>query len=96
MTPTITIENGDGRHTLVQPRDGSNFVPTLLAVLRAAGRVKARKVGGSYQANGWIVGGCLTAGDKARFVFEFDDIRGMLHIFSPDQLLIGDHSWEVS
>jgi dCMP deaminase len=47
----------------------------------------ASKVGGSYQANGTILSEFNTkAGDK-RVIFEFDHYPGMLHIFTPKQVL---------
>lgn len=45
-----------------------------------------RKVGGSYSANGTIRASFLTRDGARRYVFEFDDFRGMLHIFSHEQL----------
>jgi hypothetical protein len=48
--------------------------------------VSARKVGGSYQAVGWIVSMFQTRDGHWRYVFEFDEPHGMLHIFSSNQL----------
>ena len=45
-----------------------------------------RKVGGSYEANGNIVAAFVTTAGKERYVFEFHEPEGMLHIFTPDQL----------
>ena len=47
---------------------------------------RARKVGGSYQAVGTIVSRFHTNSGLERVVFEFDEPKGLLHIFSPDQL----------
>lgn len=54
------------------------------ACLQAGDR--ARKVGGSYQATGWIVAAFKTRAGDLRYVFEFDQPAGMLHIFGPAQL----------
>lgn len=45
-----------------------------------------RKIGGSYQANGMIVGVAVTTLNQVRYVFEFSDLPGMLHIFAGEQL----------
>ncbi len=47
---------------------------------------RARKVGGSYQANGTIVATFKTLAGEARVVFEFDEPKGMLHIFGEAQI----------
>lgn len=47
---------------------------------------KVRKVGGSYQAEGFIVGIAITTTGDVRFVFEFEQFPGMLHIFNEGQL----------
>lgn len=44
------------------------------------------KVTGSYRAIGTIVAAFWTLDEKERYVFEFDNPRGMLHIFAPEQL----------
>jgi hypothetical protein len=49
-------------------------------------RDPVRKVGGSYQADGIIVGTVVTLGGAERYVFEFLEPKGMLHIFGPEQL----------
>lgn len=46
----------------------------------------ARKIGGSYQADGAIVARFKTRAGDERVVFEFDTPRGMLHIFNTDQV----------
>jgi hypothetical protein len=48
--------------------------------------LRARKVGGNYQAEGWVVSRFFTRAGKERVVFEFEAIPGMLHIFSPEQV----------
>ena len=45
-----------------------------------------RKVGGSYQAEGFIVGIAVTLQGQVRYVFEFEAYPGMLHIFNEGQL----------
>ena len=47
---------------------------------------KVRKVGGSYQATGYIVGIAVTTTGDVRYVFEFETFPGMLHIFNEGQL----------
>jgi len=53
------------------------------------GRVprKAKKVGGSYQADGWVVAEFYTRKGSLRYVFEFETPAGMLHIFGPEQVV---------
>jgi len=46
----------------------------------------ARKIGGSYQADGWIVARFITRSGAHRVVFEFAEPAGMLHIFSTEQV----------
>lgn len=48
---------------------------------------RAVKFGGSYQATGTIVAVFATVAGRVRYVFEFDTPRGMLHIFSPEQVM---------
>ena len=45
-----------------------------------------RKSGGTYEADGIIVGGAITTRGDVRYVFEFKQFPGMLHIFNEDQL----------
>lgn len=47
---------------------------------------KVRKVGGTYQAEGSIVGIAITTMGDVRYVFEFEQYPGMLHIFNENQL----------
>lgn len=47
---------------------------------------KVVKVGGTYQAKGIIVGTAVTTKGDIRYVFEFRDFPGMLHIFNDTQL----------
>lgn len=53
--------------------------------------LRAEKIGGSYQASGWIVSIFHTTAGETRYVFEFDEPKGMLHIFSPGQVTINDN-----
>lgn len=46
----------------------------------------ARKIGGSYQANGAVVARFKTRAGLERVVFEFNEPKGMLHIFTPEQI----------
>ena len=46
----------------------------------------ARKIGGSYQADGYIVSRFTTTAGAERVVFEFNEPKGMLHIFTPEQI----------
>lgn len=47
---------------------------------------RVRKVGGTYQAEGIIVGIAVTTNGDVRYVFEFEQYPGMLHIFNEGQL----------
>jgi hypothetical protein len=47
---------------------------------------RVQKVGGSYQADGYIVGIAVTTMGQVRYVFEFEQYPGMLHIFNEGQL----------
>ena len=47
---------------------------------------RAEKVGGSFQALGTIVAQFYTLDKQERYVFEFDNPAGMLHIYGPSQL----------
>ena len=47
---------------------------------------RVRKVDGSYQATGHIVAAFRTRANMERYVFEFLNPKGMLHIFGPGQL----------
>jgi hypothetical protein len=75
---------------LSQPGAAERFCESLAAAIIAEGRDtpvrRARKVGGSYQANGTVVATFQTLGGKTRHVFEFDEPAGMLHIFGPEQV----------
>ena len=46
----------------------------------------ARKVGGTYQADGVVLVRFTTRAGAKRVVFEFDSPAGMLHIFNEDQI----------
>lgn len=47
---------------------------------------RARKVGGNYQATGEIVASWIELDGKPRYVFRFDEPRGLLHIFTAAQV----------
>lgn len=47
---------------------------------------RVRKTGGTYQAEGIIVGIAITTTGDVRYVFEFEQYAGMLHIFNEGQL----------
>lgn len=47
---------------------------------------RVKKIGGTYQADGIIVGIAVTTRGDIRYVFEFKDYPGMLHIFNGSQL----------
>jgi len=47
---------------------------------------KACKIGGSYQATGTIVAKFKARDGSDRYVFDFDNPAGMLHIFGATQL----------
>ena len=51
-----------------------------------SGSQPARKIGGSYQADGYIVSRFTTTAGAERVVFEFNEPKGMLHIFTPEQI----------
>ncbi|MBK8184873.1 MAG: hypothetical protein IPK63_19105 [Candidatus Competibacteraceae bacterium] len=53
---------------------------------------RARKVGGSYQATGTILAIFITRDEEQRFVFDFDEPPGLLHIFGPAQIEPMDES----
>lgn len=65
---------------------GTFFTPTATGGDSLAVGTKARKVGGSYQATGTIAGSFKTVAGEQRYVFEFDEPKGMLHIFGPSQV----------
>lgn len=46
----------------------------------------ARKIGGSYEADGHVVARFKTLAGAERLVFEFAEPAGLLHIFRPDQV----------
>lgn len=47
---------------------------------------RVRKTGGTYEADGYIVGIAVTTTGQVRYVFEFEAFPGMLHIFNESQL----------
>ena len=55
---------------------------------------RARKVGGSYQATGTIRAVFITRNGEQRFVFDFDEPPGLLHIFGPAQIELMEETSE--
>lgn len=55
---------------------------------------RARKVGGSYQATGTILAVFITRNGEQRFVFDFDEPPGLLHIFGPAQIELMEETSE--
>jgi len=53
-------------------------------------KIKRAKKIGSYEASGTIVSEFKTLAGETRYVFEFDEPAGMLHIFSKANLIIED------
>ena len=51
---------------------------------------RVRKIGGTYQADGFIVGIAVTTRGDLRYVFEFATFPGMLHIFNEGQLELNE------
>lgn len=49
---------------------------------------RARKIGGSYQSDGTIVAIFQTVAGEWRVVFEFDQPKGLLHIFNSHQVKV--------
>lgn len=74
----------ESKHSIKSPL--SVFVPPAPFVTP---KWVAKKVGGSYQAEGLIVSEFQTKAKQTRLVFEFNDFPGMLHIFTPKQLVGG-------
>lgn len=60
------------------------FKPTAERQLQTG--TKTRKVGGSYEATGEIRAVFATRAGLVRYVFEFDEPKGLLHIFNENQL----------
>ena len=56
---------------------------------------KVCKVGGTYQAEGIIVGIAVTTTGDVRYVFEFEQYPGMLHIFNEGQLAYAEETTRV-
>ena len=58
----------------------------LLTPLTPEASFRAEKIGGSYQATGTVVSTFYTLAGEKRYVFEFDEPKGMLHIFGLSQV----------
>ena len=56
---------------------------------------RVRKTGGSYEADGIIVGIAITTQGQLRYVFEFEQFPGMLHIFNEGQLAYVEETTRV-
>jgi hypothetical protein len=56
------------------------------AISPFGGGARVRKVGGSYQATGEVRAVLTTRAGAVRYVFEFDEPKGLLHIFNGTQL----------
>lgn len=73
--------------TLLMERDKMRERAETAEAALAGGELRrARKIGGSYQAAGTVVSEFRTLAGEQRFVFEFDEPKGMLHIFGPQQI----------
>jgi hypothetical protein len=60
---------------------------TLGKIVEPLMNKRVRKIGGSYQHTGTIVSEFTTTADEARIVVEFDEqVKGLLHIFRPEQV----------
>lgn len=57
---------------------------------------RAKKVGGSYQAEGIIKAKFLADDNTWRYVFRFDNPPGLLHIFNEKQLEVEDDQFLCS
>jgi len=65
----------------------ANGVDPIWLITQPGTRI--RKVGGSYQAEGYLRSVFTTGSGEARIVFEFREPKGLLHIFRPDQIKMG-------
>jgi len=90
MTKTELLALADTLDPLVTECESYEGKIKAAAALREyAGTLKpteARKIGGSYQADGYIVSRFTTTAGAERVVFEFNEPKGMLHIFSAYQV----------
>lgn len=56
---------------------------------------RAYKNAGNYQAWGTIRAVFLTRNQQTRVVFDFDELPGLLHIFTESQLLTEDEAHQL-
>ena len=69
------------------------YVPSVLNGCRQwrvkmEDKKRVQKVGGSFQHTGTVVAEFVTTGGEPRIVVEFDaPVKGMLHIYRPDQVV---------
>lgn len=89
LSPSYTAVVANGNQPNFEAR--ANYTSNMETLPRTGQR--ARKIGGSYQADGTIQSAFLTRAGKLRYVFEFDNPSGMLHIFNSEQIkVIGDEN----
>jgi hypothetical protein len=76
--------------TFIQERAQLDQEWSVLDAMKAAYKPttpqSASVFGGSYQADGYIVSRFTTTAGAERVVFEFNEPKGMLHIFTPEQI----------
>ena len=60
--------------------------PAVVAPFNMQPGDRAMKYGGTFQAEGTVVATFTTLAGEVRHVFEFDSPKGMLHIYTPNQL----------
>lgn len=68
----------------MRPLKQQCVVPIVEAPLAVGDR--ALKIGGSFTASGVIVAAFETTEGAQRYVFEFETPKGMLHLYSANQL----------
>lgn len=61
-------------------------VPAVVAPFNLQPGDRAMKYGGNFQGEGTVVATFTTLAGEVRHVFEFDTPKGMLHIYTPNQL----------
>ena len=76
--------------TFIQERAQLDQEWSVLDAMKAAYKPttpqSASVFGGSYQADGYIISRFTTTAGAERVVFEFNEPKGMLHIFTPEQI----------
>ena len=92
MTKTeelMALANTLEHHGRIWPSVETDAYKAAAALREYAAMLKpteARKIGGSYQADGYIISRFTTTAGAERVVFEFNEPKGMLHIFTPEQI----------